>query len=241
MTCSARQYSDQMHCGRCALQWDVNDPAPPQCMPAAEPADAAFLSGAPAQEPRPPGPLPTIVAFAGRRGVGKDTAAGVLLDRGWTNVKFADALKAMLAALYAFRGAGPEEIARLIEGDLKETPTPRLNGCTPRHGMQTLGTDWGRRMIDRDLWVDSTRDRLRQVERAVITDLRFQNEADMIHEMGGLTILIERPRALTSADQHASEALIDTLQVRRRLRNDAPNAAGFRALVERELFLNHTS
>jgi predicted amidophosphoribosyltransferase len=30
-TCKARQYSDQMVCPRCGLQWDVNDPDPPQC------------------------------------------------------------------------------------------------------------------------------------------------------------------------------------------------------------------
>lgn len=30
--CHARQYSDQMHCGRCGLQWDVNDPDPPACL-----------------------------------------------------------------------------------------------------------------------------------------------------------------------------------------------------------------
>ena len=31
--CEARQYSDQMCCGRCGLQWDVNDPEPPKCSP----------------------------------------------------------------------------------------------------------------------------------------------------------------------------------------------------------------
>lgn len=29
--CEARQYSDQMLCDRCGLQWDVNDPDPPCC------------------------------------------------------------------------------------------------------------------------------------------------------------------------------------------------------------------
>jgi hypothetical protein len=31
-TCQARQYSDQMICGRCALEWDINDPDPPACL-----------------------------------------------------------------------------------------------------------------------------------------------------------------------------------------------------------------
>ena len=29
--CQARQYSDQMCCGKCGLAWDVNDPEPPKC------------------------------------------------------------------------------------------------------------------------------------------------------------------------------------------------------------------
>ena len=39
--CRARQYSDQMICGKCALVWDVNDPDPPVCgeeTPLASPA-----------------------------------------------------------------------------------------------------------------------------------------------------------------------------------------------------------
>jgi hypothetical protein len=31
--CQARQYSDQMCCGKCGLEWDVNDPEPPACKP----------------------------------------------------------------------------------------------------------------------------------------------------------------------------------------------------------------
>lgn len=31
--CKAKQYNDEMHCGRCGLVWDVNDPEPPKCLP----------------------------------------------------------------------------------------------------------------------------------------------------------------------------------------------------------------
>lgn len=33
MTCQARQHNDQMMCGTCGLQWDVDDPEPPECRP----------------------------------------------------------------------------------------------------------------------------------------------------------------------------------------------------------------
>ena len=29
--CQARQYGDQMMCAPCGLNWDVNDPEPPEC------------------------------------------------------------------------------------------------------------------------------------------------------------------------------------------------------------------
>lgn len=35
--CDARQFSDQMICGRCGLQWDTNDPDPPACIPRGKP------------------------------------------------------------------------------------------------------------------------------------------------------------------------------------------------------------
>jgi len=31
VSCEARQYSDQKHCRRCGLTWDMNDPSPPRC------------------------------------------------------------------------------------------------------------------------------------------------------------------------------------------------------------------
>jgi len=36
MSCQARQYSDQMQCGRCGLAWDINDPDPPVCVSVAQ-------------------------------------------------------------------------------------------------------------------------------------------------------------------------------------------------------------
>ena len=31
-TCEAKQYSDQMYCGKCGFTWDMNDPDPPKCL-----------------------------------------------------------------------------------------------------------------------------------------------------------------------------------------------------------------
>lgn len=50
--CQARQYSDQMICGACGLQWDVNDFDPPDCK---KTGGKARSSGAPSA-PLPPQP-----------------------------------------------------------------------------------------------------------------------------------------------------------------------------------------
>jgi len=44
--CEARQYSDQMQCGRCGLAWDVNDPDEPDCLDETELAAIDSISKA---------------------------------------------------------------------------------------------------------------------------------------------------------------------------------------------------
>jgi hypothetical protein len=67
--------------------------------------------------------------------------------RGFARVRFAGPLKAMMAAL----GCTNAE----IDGDRKEVPCDLLGGKSPRWAMQTLGTEWGRKLIGDDL-VDSS-------------------------------------------------------------------------------------
>lgn len=40
--CVARRHGDQMHCARCGLQYDVNDPEPPRCLTTREFGQAAL-------------------------------------------------------------------------------------------------------------------------------------------------------------------------------------------------------
>src|SRR5690606_21287800 len=117
--------------------------------------------------------LPPVVAFTGRAGSGKSTASRYLVERhGYQLVKFAGPLKAMMRAL----GLGD----RHIEGDDKELPCALLSGKTPRHAMQTLGTEWGRNCIGENFWVDLWTYHASQHERVVVDDCRFANEARAI-------------------------------------------------------------
>ena len=147
-----------------------------------------------------------IIAFTGYAGAGKSAAAKILVENGWTRAKFAAPLKNMLRSLLHDQGVIPELIEEMIEGRLKESPSPLLNGRTPRHAMQTLGTEWGRTCIDEDLWVDAA---MRSVSGpTVFDDCRFSNEVAAIREAGGTIIEIQRP-GVGPVNGHVSEVLVE--------------------------------
>ena len=116
-----------------------------------------------------------IVLVCGRRYAGKTTIARYLENQyGYCRIRFADRLKRMLVS-----GLGIDP--RYIDGDRKEEACPELCGKTARHGMVTLGTEWGRELIDPGIWVSAlSRDLDRLIEsgrrKFVIDDLRFLTE-----------------------------------------------------------------
>lgn len=140
------------------------------------------------------------VAITGKAGSGKTTAANVLVRAGWVRVKFADPLKDMLRAM------GLTD--RHIEGDLKEVPCDLLQGRTPRYAMQTLGTEWGREIIGAGVWTGIARRKiglaLAAGLRVVVDDCRFEDEAQVIRDLGGTILGISREGS--GAGSHTSEA-----------------------------------
>lgn len=148
-----------------------------------------------------------VVAFTGRAGSGKTTAADQLVKRGWARVKFADPLKDMMRALLAASGMPADEIERRIEGDLKEQPEPILRGRSPRYAMQTIGTEWGRDLICGDMWTGIAQARiqahLQAGQSVVIDDCRFDNEADVVRALGGLIVELQARGGI--AGTHQSE------------------------------------
>ena len=87
-----------------------------------------------------------LIGITGPAQCGKDTVADYLIERlGYAKASFADPLKKMLEA-----GLGLN--AAQLYGPDKEAIAPRY-GCSPRHIMQTLGTEWGRERVHPDIWV----------------------------------------------------------------------------------------
>lgn len=145
-----------------------------------------------------------LIAFTGLATCGKTTAALSLSSASSPVLRlaFADPLKAMIAVL--------------TQEEDKNARPPELCGKSVREAYQSLGTDWGRNMVGEDIWLVAARKRfvrqLKLVEEGIISgvvvdDCRFDNEAKLIKELGGVVVRIERPGLV--AMKHASETGID--------------------------------
>ena len=159
-----------------------------------------------------------IIALTGQAFSGKDTV-GAYLARAhcFASFAFAEPIREGLKAMLYLEDSHytPES---------KESIIPWI-GKSPRQLMQTLGTDWGRNLVADDLWVRIMAERIYHATRAgddvVITDLRFQSEAKMIHDMHGQIWKIARPDSATTAhSSHQSETEIKTIECDRVLIND---------------------
>lgn len=139
-----------------------------------------------------------LIGIAGRARSGKDTVANFIIAAiGGYRYSFADPIRAMLVPL-GVDMSDPYWQAR------KEDVIPAL-GVSPRRMMQTLGTEWGRQLINPDLWIIMAHQRLLQNGPGmVISDVRFENEAAWIRKHGGRIIHVIRPEA-KAVEAHASE------------------------------------
>lgn len=145
-----------------------------------------------------------IVGFVGTKGVGKDTAADVLVsDHGFVRRKFAQPIKEACAMLFQV----PEHH---FEGPEKEVVVEK-HGLSPRQMMQMLGTDMFRNMVNPDFWIRHFEQWCFEQSlntRVVVTDLRFQNEVDAVKRLGGFIVKIARSAGEgrhRSTDAHVTE------------------------------------
>lgn len=145
-----------------------------------------------------------LIGLMGHKRSGKDTFASVLVGyRDYHRLAFADAMK-----------------DALLDSDLYLPGDISLSAYVTAHGwdkakenirvrrlIQNFGTAI-REHIGEDTWLAPVR---RETERlllnnqnVIITDVRFENEAQLVKDLGGVLITIERP-GLVTGDTHISE------------------------------------
>lgn len=140
-----------------------------------------------------------IIGFVGFIGSGKDTAADYLVNfHNFRRDSFASTLKDSVSAVF-----GWDRI--LLEGRTAESREWReqvdtwwaerlgMPNLTPRWVLQYWGTDLCRQTFHTDIWIASLENKLRKSkDNSVITDVRFPNEIEAIHNAGGKVVRIKR-------------------------------------------------
>jgi len=139
-----------------------------------------------------------IIGIVGFIGSGKGTAADILVSKhGFTKLSFADAVKDATAAIFGWQRS-------LLEGDTEESREFREQndewwatkfGCksfTPRLALQMMGTEAGRNVFHKDLWIYALERKMAMYPNVVIADVRFPNEIDFIKSKGGFVVRVCR-------------------------------------------------
>jgi hypothetical protein len=107
----------------------------------------------------------------------------------------------------------------------KNQPLEALCGKTLREGLQLLGTEWGRDLVGKTVWVDNARlmieKRVGQAYNVVVDDCRFRNEYDMLIGLGAKIVLVERQDVPVQHANHGSEVEWKSFDVHARVVNDA--------------------
>ena len=123
--------------------------------------------------------LQTLIGITGPATAGKDTAAACLVHNfGFKRYALADNLKA--AACYIF-GVTDFDIP-----NRKETKVPFWDK-SPRELLQLMGTQAMRETFGPDIWVKSLTKNIIDThpQKVVVTDIRFDNEAEWIKKNWG--------------------------------------------------------
>ena len=160
-----------------------------------------------------------LIGITGPAFSGKDTIATILCwSHGFSCEAFADPLRDGLSALFGL-------LPHHFDAKHKETVVEWI-GKSPRELLQTLGTQWGRDLVNRQIWCRHMHRRLQEYQdnwaaSVVIPDVRFVDEARFIHSHGGVIWRVIRPGAETTAhSDHTSEQELQRIVADSLLIND---------------------
>ncbi len=132
-----------------------------------------------------------IIGLCGLIGAGKGTVADILVDQGFKKVSFADKLKDGVSTIFGWDRS-------MLEGDTDESRAWRelrddfwsnetQMEISPRLVLQLFGTDCMRDGFYDGVWVSLLKKTIldNPEQNYVVPDVRFENEVNMLHDIGG--------------------------------------------------------
>lgn len=166
-----------------------------------------------------------IIGVSGYARTGKDEIAKVLVEEfDFERVAFADKLRECVYALNPIVAHGktwgsPLYLQPIIDVHGWDGVKSTRWGPEVRRLLQRFGTEVGRNILGQNVWVDATLAVMDATTNYVITDCRFQNEADSIVQHNGKMWRVERP-GVGPVNDHISEIGLDRFQFDATINND---------------------
>jgi hypothetical protein len=149
---------------------------------------------------------------------GKSTISKYLVEKyNYSMLTFASPMKDMITIIFKGLGYSDDKIEAMLYGNLKEVIVKEL-GVTPRHMLVTLGSEWGRGMIDDSMWIKIAMKSLDNTINHVCEDIRLLNEAERLRSKGFKIIRVINPRA--TLVESISEGKLDDYNFDKVLIND---------------------
>lgn len=145
-----------------------------------------------------------IIGLSGYAQSGKDTVASILTaNYGYKRVAFADPIRKLLYELnpHLSKHHSLQEFVDEYGWDIAKKTSE------VRSLLQNLGVA-ARKVISEDVWVDAAFNQMSKPGNYVITDVRFENEANKVKEFGGEVWRIKRP-GIEAVNGHISEHALD--------------------------------
>ncbi len=149
-----------------------------------------------------------LIAISGKKRSGKNTVAKLIAQH--TPLRCEE---------FAFADALKQEVSVACGVDLKFIED---NKDTFRTILQWWGTDFRRVFKGQDYWCKQLLAKMVKstADVALVTDCRFQDEAECVRRIGGIIIRVENPHPATY-DSHKSETDLDSYLFDYTISNDA--------------------
>jgi len=140
-----------------------------------------------------------LIGICGLIGSGKDTVGEVLVNEyGFTKLSFAGTLKDVTAVLFDWDRdmlEGTTPAAREAREHIDPFWSEKLGrDWSPRIALQQMGTEVMRNHLHNDIWILTLENKIRKLDKVVITDCRFQNEIDFVKKHGEVWVIDRGPK-----------------------------------------------
>lgn len=147
----------------------------------------------------------SLVGIGGHFASGKDTVADNLVSEyGWEKLNMSDPLVKALVTLNPIVEYRRVKRWHLHKAEIHFADLLEQEGYVEakkhtefRRLLQKFGSDVARDLFGKDVWVNIAKKRIRELwakgSKVVITGIRFPNELDMIRDLKGHSVWIERP------------------------------------------------